>query len=510
MTRSLAPKSQAHMQMLHRSLQCNPLNWLRTAIAVITLSASVCADPTNFTAAPGEFLSRIPYSSYIDQAKVPDGHTFDIRDFGAIGDGKTINTTAIARSVTAAHDCGGGVVRIEGGDYVCGTIHLSANVTLYIANDTVLRASRNRADYDPPHFIYCDDAANIAICGPGKILGEGDAWWTSSRAVSPTSPPGLFNLQEMRAMHFAAKRKKLPNRPSPLIRLRRCTNVKVNNVIVENSPGWTIMLDHCDRVRVERVVLNNNYHGENTDGIDVVASSDVAINSCFVSTGDDGIVLKNGFAKELSRPMSNVRIANCAIRSGANGIKIGTETWSDINDVRITDCELFTDEIWPWGLAAIAIESVDGAHVSKITTENITVRNVNTPLFIRLGNRNRWQDKDRKGALESITIRNLRATGIEFPCIISGIGGLPIKDVTLENCDISYRDAGERLEIANPIPANESQYPEFWMFGDLPAHGLYARHVEGLTIHQFQSKPRSTNKRQEFNFEDVKDLSDKD
>lgn len=452
-------------------------------------------------------MSSIPYASYIDDAKVPEGRMFDVRDFDGVGDGKTINTAPIAKAIATAHESGGGVVRIGGGDYVSGTIHLKSNVTLYIAKDAVLRASRDSADYDPPHFIYCDGADKVSIAGPGKILGDGDAWWTPPRAVAPTTPPGVYNLKEMEAAHFAAKRKKVPNRPSPFIRLRRCTDVRIGNIIVENSPGWTIMLDHCDRVRITGVVLNNNYHGENTDGIDVVGSNDVEITRCLVSTGDDGIVLKNGFAKELSRPMANVRIANCAIRSGANCIKIGTETWSAISDVNIANCELFTDEIWPWGLAAIAIESVDGAHVRDVVAENITVRNVNTPLFIRLGNRNRWKDKDRAGALEAIAIRNLKATGIEFPCVISGIAGMPIKDVTLENIDITYREAGERLEIASPVPEVETQYPEFWMFGDLPAHGLFARHVDGLIIRGFRVTPRRENQREPIVLEDVTNAS---
>jgi polygalacturonase len=251
------------------------------------------------------------------------------------------------------------------------------------------------------------------------------------------------------------------------------------------------------------VVINNNYRGENTDGIDVVGSNDVEITRCFVSTGDDGIVLKNGFAKELSRPMANVRIANCAIRSGANCIKIGTETWSNISDVRISECELFTEEIWPWGLAAIAIESVDGAHVKNITAENISVRNVNVPLFIRLGNRNRWKDKDRAGALESITVRNLRASGVEFPCVIAGIAGMSIRDVTLEDFDVKYREGGERLELESAVPELEAQYPEFWMFGDLPAYGLYARHVKGLTVQGFHITPRRVNQRPPIALEDV-------
>ncbi|MCC6796557.1 MAG: right-handed parallel beta-helix repeat-containing protein [Candidatus Hydrogenedentes bacterium] len=482
----------------------------RAGFAFIALVLAAGAEPVIPIPAPGEFLSNIPYASYIDNSKVPEGRVFDLREFGAVGDGKAINTVAIAKAITAAHDSGGGVVRIDGGDYVSGTIHLKSNVTLYIAKDSVLRASRSGADYDPPHFIYCQGANRVSIAGPGKILGEGDAWWTPPRAAAPTTPPAEFNLKEMESTHFLAKRKKVPNRPSPLIRLQDCTHVKMSNLIVENSPGWTVMLDHCDRVKIDRVILNNNYHGENTDGIDVVGSNDVEITRCFVSTGDDGIVLKNGFAKELSRPMTNVRIANCAIRSGANCIKIGTETWSNISDVRISECELFTEEIWPWGLAAIAIESVDGAHVKNITAENISVRNVNAPLFIRLGNRNRWKDKDRAGALESISIQNMKATGIEFPCVISGIAGMPIKGVMLENIDIRYREAGERLEIVNPVPEVEAQYPEFWMFGDLPAHGLYARHVDGLTVRGFQTSPRRINQRDKFVFDDVQNLNVED
>ena len=478
----------------------------RAWAAVILLLASLCdAEPPGVSGfAQGEFLSSIPYASYIDfDAEGPGGDVFDVRDFGAIGDGKTNNAAAIAKAVDAAHANGGGVVRIEAGDYVSGTIALKSNVTLYVAKDTILRASREPAHYGPAHFIDCEGASNVGIVGPGKILGEGDAWWSPPRAVAPVAPPDVYDLQEMKSLHFAAKRKKAPNRPSPFIRIRESADIRIANLIVENSPGWTIMLDHCDRAHLSSVVLNNNYHGENTDGIDVVGSCDVTIDRCFVSTGDDGIVLKNGFANELSRTMKNVQISRCAVRSGANCIKIGTETWSDISGVRISDCRLFTDEIWPWALSAIAIESVDGARVREISVENITVRNVNAPVFIRLGNRNRWKDKDRAGALESIIIRNLDASGVEFPCVVSGFPGKYVKDVTFQNIAIVYRHAGERLAINNAVPEVETQYPEFWMFGDLPACGLYARHVNGLTVRSFRVVPRSGNQRQPTVFDDV-------
>ncbi|MCC6489827.1 MAG: DUF4838 domain-containing protein [Candidatus Hydrogenedentes bacterium] len=456
---------------------------------------------------PGEFLQNIPYSQYIDfDRAAPSGPLFNVSDYGAIGDGKTVNSAAIQSAIDAAHGQGGGTVWVAGGDFVSGTLELKSNVTLRIAKDAVLRASRDPSHYGPAHFIHCDNVQNVRIEGPGRIAGEGDAWWNPPRMHAPVTPPEVFTLEEAKSVHFACKRKKVPGRPSPFIRLMESSDLAVSNLVIENSPGWTLSLDRCERVQVKGVILDNNYHGENTDGIDIVGSSDVDITRCFISTGDDGIVLKNGFAGDASCAMKNIRIAQCAVRSAANCIKIGTETWSDISDVLIEDCRLFTEGIWPWAISAIAVESVDGAAVRNVTAQNITVQNVTTPLFIRLGNRNRWKDKDRAGAVEHISIRQLAATGVEFPCVISGIPGLYAKDIVLEDIEIAYRAGGEKLDISTPVPEAEDEYPEAWMFGDLPAYALYARHVDGLAVRNFRVTPRSVNEREALVFDDVQNL----
>ncbi|GMW02185.1 MAG: exo-poly-alpha-D-galacturonosidase [Candidatus Hydrogenedentota bacterium] len=458
-----------------------------------------------FTPSPGEFLSHVPYDLYIDfDDDTLHDKVYDIRDFGAVGDGKSINTTAINDAILAAHRAGGGTVSVAGGDFVSGTVLLKSNVTLHIAKNAVLRASQDRAHYDPMHFIYCEDSHNVRIKGPGRIAGDGHSWWQPPRAHPPVTPPEPFNLSETMRMHGHAKRKKKEYRISPLIRFQESADIRLDNLIIENSPGWTLLLHLCDRVNVENVVINNNYHGENTDGIDIVASSNVLVSHCFISTGDDGIVLKNGFNGDKSRPMENVQVRDCAIRSAANGIKIGTETWADISNVHISDCELFTEEVWPWSLSAVAIESVDGAHVSKVTVKGIKARNVMTPLFIRLGNRNRWDTKNRMGKLEDITVSDVTAYNVESPAIVSGIPGLLIRNVRLENFDVSYREAPEVLNIQSPIPELEDGYPEFNNFGDLPAYALFARHVDGLVVRSFRVVPRSVNQRVPIALDDVR------
>ena len=107
--------------------------------------------------------------------------------------------------------------------------------------------------------------------------------------------------------------------------------------------------------------------------------------------------------------MNNIQVSECAVRSSTNCFKIGTETWSDVSDVRVSDCSFFVEGVWPWALSGIAIESVDGAKVRDITVQDIAMRNVMTPVFIRLGNRNRWKTKDKLGAIENISIKNLTA-----------------------------------------------------------------------------------------------------
>jgi len=175
--------------------------------------------------------------------------------------------------------------------------------------------------------------------------------------------------------------------------------------------------------------------------------------------------------------------------------------------VRISRCEAFTKDIWPWGLSAIAIESVDGSKVHDVRVESIQVRQVMTPLFIRLGNRNRWKDKDRQGEIAGVHVRGLKAENVVSPCVLSGIPGLYIRDVTLEDVSMRYHDTLEALTIEEAIPELEEGYPEFWNFGDLPAFGLYARHVDGLTLRGFEAVPRSVNTRQKVVFDDVLNLA---
>jgi hypothetical protein len=188
--------------------------------------------------------------------------------------------------------------------------------------------------------------------------------------------------------------------------------------------------------------------------------------------------------------------------------KIGTETYGDISDVVVEDCEAFTDGIFPGSISGISIESMDGSAVSDITVRNFSMTGVTCPLFIRLGNRNRYLNKSYRGGISDITIENVTAKGAEVPSIISGVAkdgnsALYVKNVTLKNFDVEYRESPENVELPKKVPEFKSKYPENWRFGDVPAYGLWARHVEGLTLIDFYVTPRSANTRECITYEDV-------
>lgn len=476
-----------------------------------------------------DFLLNIPYDNYIDwDDSLPQELTiYDIRNYGAIGDGVTINTLSINNAIQDCHNSGGGLVLIDGGDYVTGTIIILSNVTLRIAKDAILRGSRDVNDYDNKHLIYAKDSENIIVEGPGKIEGEGE-YFCKNPKINPDEilRADVVDIKEIIKVHFDKKRYK-QTRPSPTVMFESSNNVTLRNLIINNPSGHTIGLDKCNDALVERSVINANLHVENTDGININCSNNVIIRHNFISAGDDGIVLKTKYREDLADEyvMDNIEIYDNKVMSLTNAFKIGTETYYDITNVSIYDCEFFVysdyldnnSYIWPGTISGITIQSVDGANISDVTVENITMHNVMVPIFIRLGNRNRYESKSMQGSISGINISNVRATNAELPSIISGVEDkasffskseiLYITDINLSDIQVVYREADEQLKISKNIPEHADSYPEAWMFNDVNAYGLWIRHTDNIIINNMIVVPRSVNTRPKITTSNTSNIS---
>jgi polygalacturonase len=411
---------------------------------------------------------------------------------------------------------------------------LKSNVTLFVERGSALSSNKTGRGYNGLGILHADNADNITLTGGGKIKGNGEYFGRKPLLDSNiTEHPEIIDVIQMRRDNRAQIRFAHPSKYGGPIYFKGCTNITAHNFIIENSAGWSFRIENCDTVDISDFVINNNRHTANADGFDIAGSSNLNINHCFVSTADDGICIKNAIWLGNNKSMHNITVKNCEVISCTNSFKIGTETTYDISDVLVEDCSFMMTDIYPGSVSGIAVESADGSIVSNVTARNIKMNRVTCPVFIRLCNRNRAsevtsesanavefgkkQDKggtvdkdtfDMLGEVRNINIENVVAEDVELPCIIAGFTQKGktkcVENVTLKNIDIKYAPYKEVYDKRMFIPEYSDVYPESWRFRNLPAYGIWARHVRGLKLLDFNcSTPRSTWK-DEYVMEDVK------
>lgn len=459
-----------------------------------------------FPAQAGDFYENIPYEDYINSSAAIPEEVWDIRDYGAAPEAD-LNTDAINRAISACAQAGGGTVLVQGGVYCTGTVRLQSNVTLQVAGDASIVASHKFSDFSGA-LIYAENAENIALAGPGKICGEGEYFVEAPKESPLMEPLAVSDIRTMRKEYRKRIRFGIDGRPGAMVWLRNCQNVQVENLVLENSMAWTLNLDRCSQAKISNLVINNNRHVANTDGIDIVGGSNVTVRHCFISTADDGVVVKNG-KDDLSASMGNVLISDCQVMTCTNAFKIGTETYGDIHDVTIENCKASLPDIYPGSVSGVSIESADGANVHNVTVRNLELDQVTCPLFIRLCNRNKYKDKDKdlSGSIENVLIENVTATNAELPSILAGVKHkgktLPLKEVTIRGLYVTYRDSEQNVKLRASVPEYAKVYPENWRFEDVPAYGIWGRHIENLKLEKIQVTPASVDNREAQVLEDV-------
>lgn len=484
---------------------------------------------------PNDFSSYFPVEKYIKEQRCPNSKVFDIRDFGAVADGSKDNSDAVNSAIIECNKKGGGIVFVSGGSYYTHTINLLSNVTLFIELGSCLTAVHDSGKYSNNALVFADNCDNITITGGGKICGEGNFFGLKPVEPPMTAAPEVIDVISLRREYRSRIRFAHPSKYGRLCTINNCRNVRIENIIFENSASWTLNICNCSVVKISNFMINNNRHVANSDGIDIVGSSNVEIKKCFISTGDDGICIKNAVWLGCKTKMSHVHISDCEIISCTNAFKIGTETTSPISDVLIENCKFFMLDIWPGSVSGISIESCDGSKVDGVTVRDITMDRVTCPIFIRLGNRNRAAEVnevtahstelkisgndnkkssstrkmfDGKSEIQNIVIENITASNIELPIIISGFtdilkGTKYVENVLLRNIDLTYRDCPEIIDRRLFIPEYVKDYPESWRFRNLPSYALFARHAKNLRLQNLKCTPAPFTKREAEYISDV-------
>jgi polygalacturonase len=404
---------------------------------------------------------------------------FDVRAYGAKGEGATKDTAAIQKAIDACSQAGGGQVQFPEGRYLTGSLLLKTGVHLVVAPKAVILGSTSMEDFPSGALITATNAKDIAIEGGGTIDGQGGAFWVKALPYKGPAWRGTAQVE------YKALR-----RPS-FIHFTRCADLAVRDVTLTNSPAWTLHLQRCTGAKVQRVKIRNPLHGPNTDGIDINSCTDVLVEECDIITGDDGVVLKSNEPGH-DHPSRDITVSGCRIWSACNAFKIGTETHDSFDRIVFRDSHLYggSDNPLERPIAGVAIESVDGSHLSDILVTNVTMSNVRAPIFIRLGHRGGNSERTRQveprvpGTIRNVAIRDVTAERSGFESSITGIPGHDVEGVTLSNVALQYDGGGLAGWVTDEVVDKEviARYPEAQMFGRLPAYGLYCRHVSGLRL----------------------------
>lgn len=473
----------------------------REALALITASA---AFPIDRAHAVGQ---RNPLQ------RVSSSSLFSPRQFGATGDGKTLDSPAINAAIDACNKAGGGVVYCSAGRYLCGTVELKSNVTLYLEAGAIILGSTDVSQYTPKpgpavdadagqrHLIYARDAVNVGVIGPGRVDGQGQSFWIpTNRNPKPDSE----KWSDARHLDWKPK-----PRISPMVELVNCTNLRLESIELVGASGWTLRPINCTRVFIQGIVIRNPAIGPNTDGIDLTGCQNVVISDCLIDTGDDAICLKSenpyGDTPRLSQ---NIAVTNCIITSSTNGFKIGTATQGGFENITFSNSTIASNDpdIASRMIAAIAIEMVDGGWIDGLVIDGIQIQDVRAPVFVRRGNRSNPYGTNKTG-LRGVSITGIHATGAILTSSITGIPGMEVEDVRLSDIHIDTVMPGNKEWLASTVPEVPSAYPQSRMFGWLPASGLYCRHVRGLSVRDITFTAPIQEWRNTMIFEDVHQLT---
>jgi polygalacturonase len=443
-----------------------------------------------------------------------------VRDFGAVGDGASIDSGAVNRAIDHVAGRGGGVVLFPAGTFACHSIRLKSGVGLHLDHGAVLLAAPPPAEGQPGGYdaaepqgawepfqdfghnhwhdalIWGEGLHDISITGPGLIWGKG----LSRGRRLPTDPSDAGR----------------PGVGTKAIALKNCRNVLLRDFRVLEG-GWFVLL----ATGVDNLTISNLVFDTNRDGMDIDCCRNVRISDCSInSPWDDGICLKSSFALGYPRATEDVTISGCFVTgdyemgSMLDGswrrmpadfapqvhgrIKFGTESNGGFRNITISNCVFESS-------GGFALETVDGGILEDVTISNIAMRGTtNAPLFMRLGRRMRGPPGRPIGTLKRVLISNVTSYDSSLlPSIIAGLPDHPIEDIKISDVLLHQRGGAPAALATRRPPEAELAYPEPTMFGDLPASGVFVRHARNIEVSNVEVATAEPDPRPAFRLEDV-------
>ncbi len=432
---------------------------------------------------------------------------YNIRDYGAVGDGQKPDSPAIQRAIDDCAENGGGTVFVPAGKYLCGTVHMQSHVHILFEKGATLYGSKNLDDFDPfeenpanneyqdishsyfhRSLFHAEFVEDIAITGFGQI--DMQSVW-----------------DEVNEWFRGAK----------IIAFKECKDIVIRDLSMKNATDLAVYLAGCEFVTVSGLHIVAHI-----DGVSPDCCKNVTISDCIIDSADDAIVAKCSYTLGRFQDMENLTVANCVLRSNAAAIKFGTETNSAFRNITITGCTIYDTQ-----LNGIALMTADGAAMEGVSISNITMRNVGNPILIQILNRGRGPkpESDKVGEIKNVSISNVIITGpypdhfqatraqflwsyrqnhltlrgIHHPIVVAGQPDSLIRNISFTNIMFSAHGGGTLEDRNIQLPTVRDGYPGSNLFGDkYPVYGLFAIHVDKFRLYNVDFSTELEEKREDI------------
>lgn len=438
--------------------------------------------------------------------------TFNIKNYGAIADGITLNTKAINDAINACNQKGGGVVFIPTGMWLTGPVELKSNVNLHLQKNAILQFTKDRSQYKLiagnweglPQMrnqspISANNATNIAITGAGIIDGAGEAWrmvkkeklsesnwkklvasggylnddkkiWYPSESSlngSKLKNPGVISPEKSSQFYEEVKDFLRPN----LLVLTKCDRILLQGVTFQNSPAWCLHPLMSKNITINNISVKNPWYAQNGDGLDLESCSNVIVQNSVFDVGDDGICIKSGRdaeGRKRAMPTENVMIKNCTVYAAHGGFVVGSEMSGGARNIWVDDCSFIGTDI---GIRFKTTRGRGGL-VENIYINNVTMKDIigEAILFdmyyaaqdpIALVGEKREPPKvlelpvtEETPQFRNVHINNVVAYGAEKGIFVRGLPEMNVKNIVMQNMTIQSKVGLDMTEGTNIVLRN--------------------------------------------------------
>ncbi|MEO8854290.1 MAG: glycosyl hydrolase family 28 protein [Ginsengibacter sp.] len=458
-----------------------------------------------------------------------NAQSYNIKDFGAIGDNQTINTIPIQKAIDECNAKGGGTVEVPAGVFITGTFSLKSNVDLHLENGAVLKGSPDLKDYKSYEMagygtnyygiLYTRGAENVSITGMGAINGNDTVFFEWDKAKKIDSADTRFTRQKNNYRKVETGIGDGPvvpkDRPHQMVIFSQCKNVQLRNISLFHSPFWTLHFADCDAVLVNGIRLWSGMLVPNADGIDVTSCSNVTISDCDIRAGDDAIAITGydhhfeipGFSG-IKKTCENILISNCNLQSSSSAIRIGFLDQNTVKNIHVDNVNITNSN------RGIGIFLRDEGSLENITFSNMYIETKlrtgdwwgnGEPIHISAI---RGKDKVKLGQIKNVLFNHIICKG-ENGILVYGTDESVIRDVEFNDITFDLVNsklnevAGGNIDLRGVMGVQNGLFKS-----DIP--GFLAKDVKNLSIHNFKLKwvnpqmPYFTNEIEVENFDGLK------